>query len=338
MSFQTPAITSPGKTMPLLLEKPNPRPSSTEPSSSDCPVGVSKKTAKMPDVSPTALICAVTLTCEPTQQPAVGPWNSSKTVVFSLAGRAGFVELSASNCNPIAMHDGMVTVLVLVVLLVLLLVLLVLLVVVLVLVVLALALVEGGPYGWYRRSRRRQRRERGSCATAPRLWWESRYSVKSRTSLRNWKRTCFSSKHSTSLKSQPDVNTSITDKDKKCIIITALWQVFGKHSENGSITVGLKVWTKTALCDSHWFACHGWTPSKDVQGHFKNQSNKKWAVHVLDKIVDLQCFIYSCELSSLSTLLSLMSSPDRIAGVPDSHRLPSKIANQLSSSHLVHQY
>ena len=54
------------------------------------------------------------------------------------------MELSASNCNPIAMHDGMVTVLVLVVLLVLLLVLLVLLVVVLVLVVLALALVEGG--------------------------------------------------------------------------------------------------------------------------------------------------------------------------------------------------
>lgn len=197
--------------------KKNPRPSSTEPSSSDCPVGVSKKTAKMPDVSPTAVICAVTLACEPTQQPAVGPWNSSKTVVFSLAGRAGFVELSASNCNPIAMHDGMVTVLVLVVLLVLLLVLLVL-------VVLALALVGGAiwmvppvaPPPTARAWILRRQGPGGSQGTTLHIFFQNRILTSTEASPTRIK--------SASSSSSPHFG-----------------RVFGKHSENGSITVGLKV-------------------------------------------------------------------------------------------------
>ena len=151
MTFQTPASTSPGKTIPLSLEKINPGSwASSEPSSSDCPLGLSKKIATMPDASDIEFKVTESLRIEPTQQPAInGLWNSRGTVVFSLAGTARLVKMSASNGAPIALHNGMVTVLVLLVVLLVLLVVLLVPVVVLVLIVLALALVEVGPYGSY---------------------------------------------------------------------------------------------------------------------------------------------------------------------------------------------
>ena len=130
--------------MPLLLEKANAP--FAEPSSSDCPLGVSKKTATMPDASDIEFKVTESLRIEPTQQSAAnGLWNSRGTVVFSLAGTARLVKMSASNGAPIALHNGMVTVLVLLVVLLVLLVVLLVPVVVLVLVVLTLALVEVGP-------------------------------------------------------------------------------------------------------------------------------------------------------------------------------------------------